>query len=420
MFRFGIFAARAALAAGILLPSVSLAQPPEIRALSLNQIIDSALKSSSRIKQSEASLQAAKAGRSQAGALPNPELGLQIENIAGSGPYSGLRSAEMTAGVSQLIEISGKRGARIDATNSDIAAAELEQEITRADLTRDIRRAYASIVAAQEEVKLAEQQQKLASDVLSAVNQRVGAAAEPVIQQNKARIAKSSADIALTKAKSVEASAKQNLAVLIGEESTAFRLNDEAFYQLEASKPIDMTQLAKGADFQRDSAALSKTQAALSLEQATSLPDPTLSAGVRQFRDSDEKAFLVGISMPLPVFDLNRGNIERAHQETVKADVGRQLALQENQTRLVEAQQNMDAAYREANEYKTAVLPEAEKAFTQAQRGYNAGKSSYLDVLDAQRTLADTRLAYVAALKDYHFNKADIERLSTGIKGSKQ
>lgn len=412
MFRFGTFAATAALAVGFLLPFDSLAQAPEKAALDLNQIISIALKQSPRLKGAEAGVAAADAGRGQASALPNPQLGLEAENLGGSGDYRGTRSAELTAGVSQLIEIGGKRSARIDIADSDASAARIDREVTKSELIRDLRRAYADVIAAREEVKLANEQQSLADDVLGTVNQRVGAAAEPVIQQNKARIARASAVIAAAKAKGAEQASLQNLAVLMGEELPPANLQDGDFYKLEAPAPVDMISLKQGADFQRSSAALDKAQAALSLEQATAIPDPTVSAGVRQFRDSDEKAFVVGVSIPLPVFNMNRGNIERARQEAVKADADRMIALQDGQTKLVEAQQNMQSAYLEATQYKDTVLPEADKAFAQARRGYGAGKFSYLEVLDAQRTLAETRLAYIAALKDYHFNKAEIERLT--------
>ncbi|MEQ8737202.1 MAG: TolC family protein, partial [Hoeflea sp.] len=45
----------------------------------------------------------------QASFLPNPELGLEVENVFGSGPYSGVDEADITLGVSQLIETGGKR-----------------------------------------------------------------------------------------------------------------------------------------------------------------------------------------------------------------------------------------------------------------------------------------------------------------------
>ena len=55
---------------------------------------------------------------------------------------------------------------------------------------------------------------------------------------------------------------------------------------------------------------LEQSKARLELEQANAIPDPRLSVGVRDFRDSGDQAFIVGVSLPIPVFNANRGNIE--------------------------------------------------------------------------------------------------------------
>ena len=60
-----------------------------------------------------AAIDAARQGRTVAGLRPNPQVQGQIENIAGTGPYSGLRSAETTVGVAFPIELGGKRSAQI-------------------------------------------------------------------------------------------------------------------------------------------------------------------------------------------------------------------------------------------------------------------------------------------------------------------
>ena len=64
----------------------------------------------------------------------------------------------------------------------------------------------------------------------------------------------------------------------------------------------------------------------------------------------------------------------------------------------------MDRVYKE-------VVPEAEKAFGAAWAGYNDGKFTYLDVLDAQRTVFDARVQHLEALAEYLSAVADIEGL---------
>jgi len=56
-------------------------------------------------------------------------------------------------------------------------------------------------------------------------------------------------------------------------------------------------------------------------------------------------------------------------------------------------------------------LPGAQSAFDAATKGYQLGKFSFLEVLDAQRTLFQSRAQYLQALADYQRGYADIERL---------
>lgn len=380
----------------------------------LQDAIKKALTASPRLKSADATVAGAAGNRSQASAWANPEVSVEAENIGGSGPYSGVRSAEMTAGVSQLIEIGGKRSARIDVADREQEAATIQRRIAEADLVLDVTKAYANAVAAQEEVALYQNQVNLAEDVLSVVGQRVSAAAEPVIQQSKAKVAFASSKIALEKAQRNESAAGRTLALLIGEPAKV-RANSTDFYQVSEPAQSDAeAALMNGLDFRYNAALLEKANATIDLERAAAVPDPTISAGVRQFREDDEQAFLVGVSLPLPIFNLNGGNIEKAKQEASKADADRLVALQDSMARLEEHRQQLQASYIEISQIKETVLPQAEAAFTQARRGYNAGKFAYLEVLDAQRTLADAKLSYVAALKDYHTNKAEIDRLTVG------
>src|SRR3546814_16304334 len=73
-------------------------------------------------------------------------------------------------------------------------------------------------------------------------------------------------------------------------------------------------------DLLRRNADVLRSRAELELERSQAIPDLTLSAGVRQFRETDDSAFLVGVSIPIPVFDRNRGAIERAGADVVATE----------------------------------------------------------------------------------------------------
>ena len=76
-----------------------------------------------------AAIDATREGRTVAGLRPNPQVQGQIENITGTGGYSGLRSAETTVGVAFPIELGGKRGARVAVADAQLSRAELQAAI---------------------------------------------------------------------------------------------------------------------------------------------------------------------------------------------------------------------------------------------------------------------------------------------------
>lgn len=388
--------------------------------LDLSDAITMALEKSPRIKSAASGVLAAKGERRQAVAFPNPTLGVDAENLGGTGSFKGVDAAEITFGVSQLVEIGGKRSARIGIAEASQDMAGYNQLATKLDLVRDVKVAFANAVASQEQTVIAEQQVMLAKDVLSTVTKRVNAAAEPLIQKNKARVSLANAQVAYEKAKRQKTATLKNLFNLWGASSSNVALSKKQFYSVE--KPVSHeaieNALTNTVDHKRQLASVNQAKSFLDLEKANAVPDPSFNVGVRELRENNDQAFVVGVSMPLPVFNINGGNIAKARAEAVKADTDRQNLLLEKQDQFNDYTQGLESSYTAASMMKRDILPQAEEAFRQAKQGYNAGKFAYLEVLDAQRTLAETKQAYVEALQQYQINNAEIERLLAQAEGS--
>lgn len=382
--------------------------------LTLGSAISLAMQNAPDIKGAAADYGAALGERRQAGALPNPSIGLEAENVAGSGPYNGIDGAELTFGVNQQILVGGKRSARVKAAESGKTMARYGQSTAALDLIRNVTVAFADAVAAQEQAVIMKEQVKLAKDVYATVNKRVTAAAEPVVQRNKAKISLANAELVSERATGQKDAAMKVLKALWNNAPSPATLSSKEFYK--ADKPTldgDAKELlVKTADYKRQTAAVEQANSLLDLERANAIPDPVVSVGLRDLRTTNDQALVVGLSIPLPVFNMNGGNIQRAQQQAIKAGTDRQKTLLQGQAALAERQQAAYNAWLTATRIKNDILPEAQEAFRQAQRGYNAGKFAYLEVLDAQRTLTDTRITYIQALRDYHANKAEVERLT--------
>ncbi len=417
----------AALFAGVA-PGTSRAEEvsPEIHAeyhqqhasvITLEDAVAKAIKAAPRLKASAAGLEAAQGLREQAGYLPNPRIGIEAEDIAGSGQFSGISGAEITYGISQQIEMGGKRGNRIAVAEQGIILSKLDNNIERFNLVRDVHAAYADAVAAQETLRLAEERKELAEQLYRTVKKRVQAAREPEIQQNKASIGVSTASFNLARAERELKHTKHVLSSLWAGHNDNFHLADEHFYDMQAPPTEHEVEalLDKTPDLKRWKIEHEMRNRLVDLESSQAIPDPEVAVGVRDLRGENEQAFMVGLSIPIPVFNANQGNIAKARSEALQVESQGRHAELTLRNEVFQHLEDMINAHEQAETLKSDIIPSAEKAFRLSHEGYQAGSFPYLEVLDAQRTLFEVKEQYVEALKAYHIARANVERLTTSI-----
>ena len=382
---------------------------PQVSSFTLDEAINKALEKSPRMQASQSVVDAAKGSIQQAGLYTNPSIGVEAENVAGGGQYSGIDSAEITYGISQTIEIGGKRGARQNVANRELEIAGKEYLASGLDLIRDVSNAYNEAVAAKESLELVQEQRALAKDVLKTVTGRVNEAASPLIQKSRAEVEYASSAITLDKAQKRYELALKNLETLTG--VPIGNLDVENFYK--TTEPLkSKADKSLNPDFTKLDLSIEKAGALAELEEANAIPDPSVSLGVRDFRDTNDQAFVLGVSIPIPLFNANQGNIARARSEVTRIEADKKQAELDYSIKLANAESNMASSYVRIKTLKNDVTPSAKDAFSLAKQGYKLGRFSYMEVLDAQRSLFDVKNQYLDALKEYHASEAEIERLT--------
>ncbi len=349
----------------------------------------------------------------QASLLPNPEISVELENIGGSGEASGFDQTETTIGLSQLIELGGKRGkrTRVAALESDLAA--WDYEIKRLDVLTQVTQSFVGVISAQERVALNTELVRVAQRFVNIVAQRVQAGATSPAEESRARVALSNAQIQLDRTQRELEAARKRLAATWGSSDPAFQ---QAGGQLDTSlKILEYDQLlsllSQNPEIARWAVEMKRRGAVLSLAKAQSIPDPSIGGGLRRLNESDDNAFVVGLSIPVPIFNRNQGATEAARMRINQGDWARHATELRISTLLAESYQGLSTAFNEATTLQISVLPEAQKAFDIINDGYKLGKFGFLEVLDAQRTLFDSRSQYLLSLTEYQKAKADLERL---------
>jgi cobalt-zinc-cadmium efflux system outer membrane protein len=253
----------------------------------------------------------------------------------------------------------------------------------------------------------------LAEQVHTTVSERVKAGKVSLLEEIKAEVALSSSRIKAERAKRSLTAAKKRLAGYWGGKRPHFEKVEGELDELSSLPPFSqMVNMVSGnPDIARWAVEMESRRAALKLSAAGRIPDLTITGGYRRFKETDDNAFLLGVSFPLTIFNRNQGEIAEATHRLTKAKDERRTVEIEAQIELSEAYQRLSTAYSEAKALKNEILPGAQRAFDAASEGYRLGKFNFLDVLDAQRTLFEAKEQYLETIAAYHISIAEVERL---------
>jgi len=349
----------------------------------------------------------------QAGLRPNPELEVEIENIAGGNGYGGVSSAETTLQLGQLIELGGKRLKRKRLAGYDQELANWDYEAKRLDILTATAKDFVRVLAAQENVALQNELTNLADQVHATVNARVEAGKVSPLEATKARIALASARLQLKSAEQDLRGMGLVLASNWGEPDPGPIRVIGKLTQVQALPPLASLKhlLQQNPDVARWLTVVRKNEAEFDLTKARAIPDLTLKGGIKQLRDDGTETLVLGVSVPLPMFDRNQGNIRGAQFQLLKAQAEQTAAQNQASVSLAVSYQNLRTAEDRVLTIKEHILSGAIRAFEGINEGYREGKFALLDVLDAQRTLFQVKSQYLEAQTRYQLLKTDVDRL---------
>jgi cobalt-zinc-cadmium efflux system outer membrane protein len=357
-----------------------------------------------------AGIRAAEAQRRVAGLRPNPSIVGEAENVAGTGIYQGLRSSETTVGLSLPFELGGKRGARIAVADAQIERAGLQAEIARADLRLRVTQTYNAAVAAQHRIGIAEDQLGIAAEVLRAARARVQAGRASPLEEQRADVARIFAEGTLERVRRSAEAASGNLARLLG--MPVGQLDRSWFDTVPSIGAFLPRRTSRTLTVAAARADLDTATAQVRLARSQRMPDLTVSASARRLEQTNDVAAVFGISIPLNVFNSGRASIAVADAQREQSDAQRRIALLDAEQDVATAQTEAENAATSARNATGPALATAIEAARIARIGYREGKFGQLDLLDAERTLRETRTAAIDALAALHDAQARLERLN--------
>lgn len=392
---------------GLAAAGAAKAQPEaqEQNLLTRSDAVARALESDPGVAAAGQSLRAAEAMARQARLRPNPSLEVQLEDFGGSGPVSGFDGAQATYSLSQEVELGGDRRARASFADRETGAARIRAGLSELDLREAVELAFVEAQAAEALVDVAQSRLDVAKEFSAAVDRRVRAARDPEAARARvsARLAETEIEVETTRTRA--GAAKAALASYWGGAGD-FSVETATFFN---PAPRGVSNNASPdialAEAERDSAA-----ARVEIERAKRVPDPNVRAGFRQLREIDESAFVVGFSVPLPVWNRNSGAIAAAKADARRADYAVAARERELTREIAYLSSQAEAARAQIKAYAERIIPASERALSQSLSAYRQGGLSYIEVLDAQASLTEARMRQISALLTYHRAEAKLAR----------
>lgn len=381
--------------------------------LTLRQALQQVANGSPRLDIADRNIGMAEGRRQQANKLPNPTVGIEVDNFA-PGNSENVGGAETTLMLSQLIELGGKRDARVSAALGDADAMRWEKDAARLELLSETTLAFVEALQVQRRIQILERQAATLEKLVPLMQRRVDAGASSPSEVTRTQTAVGMTRLERERARLAFAVARRDLGALMGRDTPDFTAVTGDFSRLVRPAALDL--LIKAIDdnpqLMRWTAIRAQRDGELLVARLKPIPDVTASLGWRYYSDTGQSAIRLGVSMPFPVLDRNRGGIAEAQENSRKVHAERATNRLALIAVVAKAHDTANNQLQQLDLIRKTILPAARQTYATIEAGYGQGRFTVLEILDAYRAVADAELMEHEALTSFHSAVATIEGLT--------
>ncbi|HEX7764479.1 MAG TPA: TolC family protein [Cellvibrio sp.] len=383
--------------------------------LTLNEALTRTLTHNPQLYQYRFTKEALNAQRQIRALRPALALELEVENVAGSGSNEGFDSAETTLALSSVIELGGKRQARISYADARINQAEWEQQAATLDVLGELTAIYIESLATQANIRLAEESLGLSQSLLKTVKARSAQGATPEAEVMRAQASVARAEIRLAALMEQFERQKVQLARFWGDTTPAFRGLEGSLFEFEENQGFEQlyARVETSPAIQVFASEARIRDAEVTLARAGGRSDLTWRAGIKRFEETGDSAFTAGLSIPLFSNKRSSGEVKAALANRNAVDYARQDLLLRLHAQLFEAYSLRKQSIAAADKTENVVIPALENALKLTREAYENGRYRYLDLIAAQEELLATKQARIDAASTALISQALIEKLSS-------
>jgi cobalt-zinc-cadmium efflux system outer membrane protein len=382
--------------------------------LSLDQAISNVLERNPALKAAGYDSRAAAARIRGARLTPALRASIEFENFGGSGILSGTDNLESTLSLSKVLELGDKAGLRGDVAQNEALVLRSEQDAERLDILAETAKRFIQVVSDQESLALVEQSLAVVERTHEAAMLRVKAGKSATVEVRRARITLARLQLELDHARHTLASSRLKLASLWGATQADFASAEADLFAV--SEPAAFDELVKLLDNNPELLRLATekrlAETRIQLARARNKADIEIAGGIRHFNLTDDTGLVVSLNIPFGNKSRAAPKLEEAETLDLRNPYDQEHRRLELHTALFEVHQEINHQIDAVTTLRNTIIPLAEAALHDYEKGYRAGRYSLLELNVAQRTLLESKLELLTAAANYHRYRIEIERLT--------
>ena len=355
----------------------------------------------------------AAAGRAwQAEFYPNPNLEFEAEGIPAS--EVGLGHSENKVAIVQPVILGGRRSAAVSAASVERDSRSLLVQSKLREVQSELQRIHVELVYLKQAIVLHSELGDIAQETLRVARTRFDAKAAPESEVIKAQIDVHELGLSRRRLDRLLTASSEQLTSLLGGVRVPVEIIGGRLPGELPELDIHRLQVAVRERHPAVLAAEKNVEVAnhrIDEAKAERIPDIGVRLAYGRNAATDEDLIEVGISIPLPLFNRNQGRILESRHLASKAKRDAESLVNNLLSELAMWRASYMTACDEVETLQRQIVPAAERAFQQTKEGYQAGKIGFLDLLDAQRTLARGQLSLLESVKDMNVARAELWKI---------
>jgi outer membrane protein, heavy metal efflux system len=368
-------------------------------------LVNQALQRNPELNFFQAEIAAAKGGVRTAGTLRNPELSTEIgykNSRENSGGASG-DGAIVALSFNQTLEYPGRIALRKAIANHDLVLAGLHLEQFRLTLAARVRSLAYAITSAHERTKAVQEVASRTQSLADVLKQRPLAGVAPqveaqIISANLLAFQRQERESTLA-----EKTITTELNQLCGRSADATLTVNSSSLVFTALSVPRLVKAARSNSFDIRIRQVELAQQGFKVALSKNERFPAIAVGpfysLENAIDREQRAGL-GISLPLPLWDRNAGNIASSKARQQQAEASLALTEREVERRVTQNAASLESNRAEIETWRSGAMAQLREASESADHNYRLGAVPLTTYLEIQKQYLEANSAFNNAQKD--------------------